>query len=245
MKKGVLFGLLLASSLSFSDIVIVKGTNISSNYIDIDYATNSYICVTNGYILPMEIYSNFSIAERKVTYSNAFYIVTYEYNKSYASIPATMPQGQPHYAATITVSEVVDGVKARVCEPFSGSYTENGCFEDDPKMLVEKALAIRGHFYPKTFQSVIERHYVYSNKTYAILYDEYSTNSLPYIIVPGTNSVGLIRFRNAVITIYEIVGGLSNRVSTPFRGISIKNTIDWDEATDKFYVIKALSYSEP
>ena len=48
----------------------------------------------------------------------------------------------PHYDATITVYKVVDGKKERVTEPFSGTWTAKGCFEDSPDTLVNMAIKL-------------------------------------------------------------------------------------------------------
>lgn len=79
-------------------------------------------------------------AERTVTYSNRFFVISYDYNTSSCLIPLTYPPGEPHYSATITVYEVIKGEKIKVCEPFSGQYIEKGCFEDNPETLVKQAL---------------------------------------------------------------------------------------------------------
>jgi hypothetical protein len=78
-------------------------------------------------------------AERTYQDSTGFYIINFVYNTSYCTIPATNPPGQPHYGATITVYEIVDGKKQRIGEPFGGTYTEKGCFEDAPDYLVKTA----------------------------------------------------------------------------------------------------------
>lgn len=41
--------------------------------------------------------------------------------------------------AIITVYEVIRGEKIIIGKPFDGKYTEKGCFEDNPKYLLEKA----------------------------------------------------------------------------------------------------------
>ena len=46
-----------------------------------------------------------------------------------------------HYEAEITVFDVTDGQRVRVAEPAEGQYTELGCIEDAPPLLVEQALA--------------------------------------------------------------------------------------------------------
>jgi hypothetical protein len=51
-----------------------------------------------------------------------------------------MPEGVPHYDATITVFRVVDGKTERVCEPWRGVFTDGKCYEDNLADLVAKAL---------------------------------------------------------------------------------------------------------
>jgi hypothetical protein len=79
-------------------------------------------------------------AERTLAIEHHFYIVDYEYNPDYSEVPLTNPPGTPHYDATITISEVVDGRKKAVGSPFGGKYTLGGCYEDDPSTLIESAL---------------------------------------------------------------------------------------------------------
>lgn len=85
-------------------------------------------------------------AERTYQDSTGFYIINFVYNTSYCTIPATNPPGQPHYGATITVYEIIDGKKQIIGEPFGGTYTEKGCFEDAPDYLIKiaKELKARG-----------------------------------------------------------------------------------------------------
>jgi hypothetical protein len=78
-------------------------------------------------------------AERTYQDSTGFYIIHFEYNTASCSIPLTNPPGQPHYFATITVYKIVEGKKTQIGEPFSGQYTENGCFEDEPSYLINSA----------------------------------------------------------------------------------------------------------
>jgi hypothetical protein len=78
--------------------------------------------------------------EAERTYENYghFYVVHFSYTTRSYSVPATM-SGQPHYSATISVYEVLNGGKKLLSE-FEGKYTEKGCFEDDPKSLVKYAI---------------------------------------------------------------------------------------------------------
>lgn len=80
-------------------------------------------------------------AQRAYQNSGHFYIIDFDYNTEWATVPVTNPPGQPHYSAKITVSEIVDGEKKELAT-FGGQYTEKGCFEDDPASLVTQALKI-------------------------------------------------------------------------------------------------------
>ena len=81
---------------------------------------------------------------RTYTTDGHVYVVEYDVEDtgSYA-VPLTLPVGQPHYNATITVSEVVEGRQQLVTAPFAGQWTPRGCFEDDPESLVKEALERR------------------------------------------------------------------------------------------------------
>jgi hypothetical protein len=67
---------------------------------------------------------------RNVSITGHFYVVEYTYNGSYASVPLTNPPGKSHYAATISVYEIVNGTKILIDRTFSGTYVDGGCFED-------------------------------------------------------------------------------------------------------------------
>ncbi len=77
-----------------------------------------------------------------VTKNYGCYVIEFYYNKAYANIPATMPLGKPHYDATITVYEIVEGKKEKVGESFRGVYTTTGCcmsLEQNVKRAIENA----------------------------------------------------------------------------------------------------------
>jgi hypothetical protein len=78
-------------------------------------------------------------ASRNYQDETGFYVIDFDFDNSYYLVPATNPPGQPHYQATITVYQIVDGKKIIIGESFDGQYTEKGCFEDDPKYLIDKA----------------------------------------------------------------------------------------------------------
>jgi hypothetical protein len=80
-------------------------------------------------------------AERTYQGDGHFYIIHFTYNTEFAMIPSVVG-AQPHYTASITVSEIIDGAKKEISS-FGGQYTEKGCFEDDPKSLVEQALKLQ------------------------------------------------------------------------------------------------------
>lgn len=84
-------------------------------------------------------------AEQKTVTKNyqdtdGFFVVQFGYDDAWFSRPATMPEGVPHYDATITVFRVVDGKTERVCEPWRGVFTDGKCYEDNLADLVAKAL---------------------------------------------------------------------------------------------------------
>lgn len=78
-------------------------------------------------------------AERTHQDSTGFYLIHFEYDSRFCTIPMTNPPGQPHYSAEITVYKIMDGKKQMIGEPFPGEYTPNGCFEDDPVYLIQEA----------------------------------------------------------------------------------------------------------
>ena len=45
-----------------------------------------------------------------------------------------------HYEAEISVYEVHGHTRTLISKPFGGEYTELGCIEDDPALLVNQAL---------------------------------------------------------------------------------------------------------
>lgn len=77
---------------------------------------------------------------RTLERADGFYVIEYRYARSCASVPMTYPPGQPHYPAEITVFRVINGSGQKIGKSFRGQYTDLGCFEDDPKMLVEYAI---------------------------------------------------------------------------------------------------------
>lgn len=81
-------------------------------------------------------------AQRTYAENGHYYIIHFLYDTMLAYIPATYPEGKLHYDAVITVNEVIDG-KEILIATFGGQYTHDGCFEDDPKYLVETAIKIR------------------------------------------------------------------------------------------------------
>lgn len=85
--------------------------------------------------LPNEI----SHASRNYQDDTGFYIIDFEYYTGSCMVPATNPPGKPHYAATITVYQIIDGKKVMIGKPFDGQYIPGGCFEDASDYLVEKA----------------------------------------------------------------------------------------------------------
>lgn len=73
--------------------------------------------------------------ERTFVEGNNTFVVRYEYDPRFCTIPATIPPGQPHYSARISVT--LNGNPFG--NPFNGEVTPNGCFEDVPSDMVDKA----------------------------------------------------------------------------------------------------------
>lgn len=71
------------------------------------------------------------------------YIIKFVYDTNAYTVPATYPQGPPHYDAEITVSEVRSNAVIEVCPPWRGYYTARKCYEDEPAAVVRQALGRR------------------------------------------------------------------------------------------------------
>ena len=78
-------------------------------------------------------------SEKNYNDSTGFYVIRFDYDDSWWTIPATYPPGPPHYDATITVYQIKDGKKEVLGEPFVGFFTDGKCYEDEPGYLVRKA----------------------------------------------------------------------------------------------------------
>lgn len=83
--------------------------------------------------------------ERTISLSHRDYVVVYKVcmggsDCSTNFVPATFPAGQMHYRATISVFEQRGLERIRIYRDWEGLWTREGCFEDDPKTLVESAL---------------------------------------------------------------------------------------------------------
>ena len=83
--------------------------------------------------------------------------------------------------------------------------------------------------------AITEREIVVSNRNFRVSY-EYTTNVTHYT---GTNSI-VIRIRRANVSVYEMVGGSTNKIDGTMNGIIIK-TGNFDKQSDEFYVLKALA----
>jgi hypothetical protein len=105
-------------------------------------------------------------AIRTLERADGFYVVEYRYG-GFATVPLTNPPGPPHYGAEITVFRVVDGKRQQIGQPFGGEYTVNGCFEDDPKVLVEYAIKHKDGppHEPAKIESSIEQFPIVSGST--------------------------------------------------------------------------------
>lgn len=87
-----------------------------------------------------------SHASRTVEAPGHFYIVDYAYStgmafKTLMGCIGGADCNKAHYDATIKVFEIVNGVRIQLGPERSGKYTVEGCFEDDPLMLIEAALS--------------------------------------------------------------------------------------------------------
>lgn len=77
-----------------------------------------------------------------VTHSRTWEVYTVEYDVDDGmlgppvSVPLTIPAGVPHYQAKIRVY----GPFKTLIASFDGTWTAEGCFEDDPAALVAFAL---------------------------------------------------------------------------------------------------------
>ena len=85
--------------------------------------------------------------ERPYETDGHLYLVEYHVHQDDSYTVPAVRGGQPHYAATITVFEIVHGARHAIASPFPGQWTERGCFEDDPAALVSFARqqATRSH----------------------------------------------------------------------------------------------------
>jgi len=82
-----------------------------------------------------------TIHERTISHGGKEYVVVYRVcDTCTMSVPATYPAGQAHYPAEISVFEQRGLDRIAVFKPWDGQWTADGCFEDDPKTLVEAAL---------------------------------------------------------------------------------------------------------
>jgi hypothetical protein len=90
-----------------------------------------------GYVPSFE-WPKDEVFNRHVMFEGHEYRVEYTFNQSFSSVPATIPPGQPHYSARITVYR--DGQKVNK-NPILGTYVPQGCFEDVPVEWVKRALA--------------------------------------------------------------------------------------------------------
>lgn len=83
--------------------------------------------------------TDLALAQRKLKCADGVYIVEYLYNTAWATVPAVRG-GKVHYDAKIMVYKVEKKKRTQVGASFSGKYTMEGCFEDDPEALVRYAL---------------------------------------------------------------------------------------------------------
>ncbi len=96
--------------------------------------------LTQGRWLAVPAFAEQKTVTKNYQDTDGFFVVQFDYNDAWFWRPATMPEGVPHYDATITVFRVVDGKTERVCEPWRGVFTDGKCYEDNLADLVAKAL---------------------------------------------------------------------------------------------------------
>lgn len=76
--------------------------------------------------------------ERTLIVSNVLYVVKYDLKSTaHYSVPLTNPLGQPHYPCKTTVW--IGGTNR--ISSVDSEWTENGCFEDSPMLVIGAALA--------------------------------------------------------------------------------------------------------
>lgn len=102
-----------------------------------------FLLMLGGIICQAQIWDR----ENEIAYkfhqdSTGFYIIKYEYDPDFCTIPLTYPAGEPHYFAMITVYQVVGNDTIQIGQPFDGTYVKEGCFEDIPEDQVKRAKSI-------------------------------------------------------------------------------------------------------
>lgn len=75
------------------------------------------------------------------TYSDTTgrYLIKYYVVDGSAFVPSTYPAGDVHYDADVTVFALIGEELVKIGRTFSGIYTPNQCFEDDPSYYVTRA----------------------------------------------------------------------------------------------------------
>jgi hypothetical protein len=79
-------------------------------------------------------------AERIFHQGTNTYLLSFQFDDSWGSVPAINGPTQMHYGAVCTIYTIGNGKSVKVGEPVRCEYTEKGCFEDEPSMLIGKAL---------------------------------------------------------------------------------------------------------
>lgn len=98
------------------------------------------IAVVSTALLAVPAFAEQKTATKNYQGSNGFFVVQFDYDDSWFSRPATIPEGVPHYDAKITVFRVVNGKTEQVCDPWRGVFTDGKCYEDNLADLVARAL---------------------------------------------------------------------------------------------------------
>lgn len=111
----------------------------------VTYAQGKSLKNPNVVVSSDDVTSATTANERKAEIDNVRYVVVFDVcSDCTVSVPLTNPLGQPHYQAKIRIfvetGNETHYERALLYGPFSGQWTKDGCFEDDPKTLVEFAL---------------------------------------------------------------------------------------------------------
>lgn len=104
-------------------------------------STNSDTMTSKSLTVTPSMLGSSGAATRDFRIPGHFYVIDFAYSTYVAFVPAVGGgRNASHYAAMITVSEVIDGEPQPIGSPFQGEFTDGQCWEDNPIDLVERAL---------------------------------------------------------------------------------------------------------